>query len=494
MTFQRKLLLGFALMVLPALLVGAEAIRSNQLERRALDALGESMARTRTYAELETAMFNRSEIVWRYLSGMDTSAAREFQLAGEVVEYWRERWEAELRPEEQDLGARIDRLHQDLERAGDSIIALYDAGDRHGAYQVAQLELKGRLQPALTALNREVYRRARESSVRGAYARLEEILAGESRTLLVLIGFAVALGLLASWVITRDLTRPIRELTGAMAVVGSGRLDHPIAVRSGDEIGELAAAFARMTANLRHNVTQLERAQAQLVQSEKLASIGEMAAAVAHGLRNPLASLRAAAQLVRGHPEAPSAGEHLDAIIVEVDRLDRRISHLLSFSRPAPFRPMPERLPRLVEGLLPAFAEPVRERGVRLEVDLPESLPEVRVDPMQLEQTIVELVSNALDAMPRGGRLRIGAHALDGAEAPAEVAVEVSDTGGGIPPELLQSVCEPFFTTRPEGTGLGLAIAKRYVEQNGGRLEIESRPGDGTTVRVRLPAAAEATA
>ncbi len=476
-------------MALPALLIGAEAIRSNQLERRALDALGESMARTRTYAELETAMFNQSEIIWRYLSGMDSSAAREFQLAGDVVGYWQTRWLAELRPEEQDLADGVAVLQRELRRAGDSIIALYDAGNREAAYQTAQLELKGRLNPALTAMNREIYRRARESSVRGAYTRLEEILAGESRTLMLLLALAVALGVVASWVISRGLSRPIRELTGAMAVVGSGRLDHPIAVRSRDEVGELAAAFARMTANLRHNVEQLERTQAQLVQSEKLASIGEMAAAVAHGLRNPLASLRAAAQLVRRHPEAPSAREHLDAIISEVDRLDRRVSHLLSFSRPAPFRPMPEHLPQLVEGLLPGFAALVRERGVELQVDLPASLPEVRVDPMQLEQALVELVSNALDAMPQGGRLRIGAQVLNGTAAGAEVSVEVSDTGGGIPEHLLGSVCEPFFTTRQEGTGLGLAIAKRYVEQNGGRLEIDSRPGAGTTIRVRLPAA-----
>ena len=105
-----------------------------------------------------------------------------------------------------------------------------------------------------------------------------------------------------------------------------------------------------------------------------------------------------------------------------------------------------------------------------------------------MEQAILELVSNALDAMPRGGRLRIAAHTLNGANAPQEVAIEVSDTGGGIPEQLLNTVCEPFFTTREEGTGLGLAIAKRYVEQNGGRLEIESRTGAGTTVRVRLPA------
>jgi signal transduction histidine kinase len=247
-----------------------------------------------------------------------------------------------------------------------------------------------------------------------------------------------------------------------------------------------------MTDSLRQNVSKLERTQAQLVQSEKLASIGEMSAAVAHGLRNPLASLRAAAQLVRRHPDSPSAGEHLDAIVEEVDRLDRRISHLLSFSRPAPYHPMPERVDRLVENLLPAFAEPMREHQVELQAELPRDLPEVVVDPMQLEQALVELVSNALDAMPGGGRLRLAARALDGGPSGREVVVEVSDTGPGIPANVLPSVCEPFFTTRQEGTGLGLAIAKRYVEQNGGKLEIDSAPGAGTTVRVRLPAAAAA--
>jgi signal transduction histidine kinase len=264
-----------------------------------------------------------------------------------------------------------------------------------------------------------------------------------------------------------------------MAVVGAGQLDHPMTATSHDEVGELARAFGRMTENL-------ERTQAQLVQSEKLASIGEMSAAVAHGLRNPLASLRAAAQLVRRHPEAPSSAEHLDAIVQEVDRLDRRISHLLSFSRPAPFRPLQESVSRLVEGFLPSFSGLLRERGVELQLELSPSLPEVRVDPMQMEQALVEIVSNALDAMPTGGCLRIGA-SLNGAGAAAgEVSIEVTDTGPGIPDQVLPSVCEPFFTTRQDGTGLGLAIAKRYVEQNGGRLEIRSRPR-GTTVLVWLP-------
>ena len=468
-------------MVLPALLVGAEAIRSNVLERRALQALGQSMARTRTYAELETAMFDQSDIIWRYLTGMDPTAKKEFRLAGQVVDYWQQRWAAELRPEEMGLADGVHGIQQQIQTVAESVFRLFDSGQRQAAFTLAQRELKGQLLPALTQMNREIYRRARESSVRGAYSRLEEILASQERVLLIILVLSLAAGLLGSWLISRSLARPINELTGAMAVVGAGQLDHPITPRSRDEIGALAVAFGRMTDNLRQS-------RAALVQSEKLASIGEMAAAVAHGLRNPLASLRAAAQLVRKHPEAPSSREHLDAIVEEVDRLDRRISHLLSFSRPAPFHPLRENVSRLVEGLLPAFSQLLRERGIELQLDLPGKLPEVRVDPMQLEQALVEIVSNALDAMPSGGRLRIAASVDGPGTGAGNVTVEVADTGPGIPDHVLPSVCEPFFTTRQEGTGLGLAIAKRYVEQNGGRLEITSRPG-ATSVRVRLPAA-----
>jgi signal transduction histidine kinase len=266
-----------------------------------------------------------------------------------------------------------------------------------------------------------------------------------------------------------------------MAVVGAGDLEHAIVPRSSDEVGELARAFARMT-------EQLQQSRAQLVQSEKLASIGQMAAAVAHGLRNPLASLRAAAQLARHRVDAPAAREQLDAIVEQVDRLDLRIAHLLQFSRPAPFHPLRESVGALVDGALSGFTELLRQRRIDLVVRAPATLPEIQVDPMRLEQALTELVSNALDAMPDGGRLEVAARAEPGSSG-AGVVVEVTDSGPGIAPEILPNLCEPFFTTRPEGTGLGLAIAKRYVEEAGGRLDIASTVGRGTTVRIWLPSA-----
>src|SRR5205823_319604 len=212
------------------------------------------------------------------------------------------------------------------------------AGARHApAAVLARQELVERLQPALAEVNREIYRRAREFSVQAAFVQVAGIVDAERRVLWGIVALALAAGLLASWLISRSLARPLNELRHAMAVVGAGDLDHAIEPRSSDEIGDLARAFAQMTERLRQS-------RAQLVQSEKLASIGQMAAGVAHGLRNPLASLRAAAQLAQRRVEGPAgaAREQLNAIIEQVDRLDQRIGDLLTFSRPAPFRPLRE--------------------------------------------------------------------------------------------------------------------------------------------------------
>lgn len=500
MTFQQKLLVGFGLMVLPVLLVGAEAIRSNALERNALETLGASLSRTRTYSEVETAMFEQSEVIWRSLSGLDPQARQEFRLSGQVVDYWLSRWSSELQPDEQELATGVRNIASEITAVGDRVFALEDLNRRPEAYTFAKRELKERLLPALTELNHQIYRRAREFSVSRAFARVAEIVNNERALLLWILLLSVVAGLGGAWLIARSLARPIAELGQAMSVVGAGDLDHPITPRSSDEIGDLARSFQQMTTSLRDSradlvrlnaelagkIAQLEKAQAQLVEQEKLASVGQMAAGVAHGLRNPLASLRASAQLALRHPDAPAAREALSDMISEVDRLDKRITHLLTFSRPTPLHPMRENLGSLVAGLLPPLERLLHDRKVTLEADLPRDLPEAVLDPMKVEQTLHELIANALDAMPSGGTLRLSASTTSGRDM---ITIVVGDTGRGIPAEVLPEVCDPFFTTRPEGTGLGLAIAKRFVEQNGGTLEIASAAGQGTTVSIRFPAA-----
>ena len=151
---------------------------------------------------------------------------------------------------------------------------------------------------------------------------------------------------------------------------------------------------------------------------------------------------------------------------------------------------MRESLSALVGGLVPALNRLLQDRAVTLRTELPGDLPDTMLDPMKVEQTMHELIANALDAMPGGGTLGVTTRA---SADRSSVIVEISDTGKGIPAELLPTVTDPFFTTRPEGTGLGLAIAKRFVEQNGGTLVITSEAGRGTTVEIRFPLAPAVT-
>src|SRR6266487_25315 len=275
-------------MVLPTLFVGVQAIRTNALERGTLETLGQRLARSRTYADVEDAMFNQTQVIWRYLGG-DPTAKQEFPLTVQVVDFRFDRWTADLPPDEVKLADAVRRIEADIQAVAARVFQLHDAGQRDQAALVARRELLERLQPTLASVNREIYRQARELSVQGAVAQMRSIVEAKRRVLWATVFVALVAGLVASWLISRDLARPLTELRHAMAVVGAGDLEHTIAQaivpRSSDEIGDLARAFARMT-------EQLRQSRAQLVQSEKLASIGQMAAAVAHGLRNPLASLR----------------------------------------------------------------------------------------------------------------------------------------------------------------------------------------------------------
>ena len=459
MTFQRRLGLAFALMAIPLLMVAALAYRSNRLEREALEDLGEGLGRSRTYAEVESALQAEGEIVWRALSGFEEDVPRELETNRQVATYWLERWEAGLRPEERRFAVQVRRLRAQIDSVTDSVVALSAAGRRDEGYRLAQRELRARLFPELTALNQEIYRHARTASVQRAFVRVEEIVDRERRLLLVIMAAAIATGLVLAAGFARSLVRPIDDLRSAMAVVGAGDLDHPISTDAHDEIGDLARASAddgaaarsrardagaRSTPSSRRRSAQLERTQAQLVESEKLASVGQMAAGVAHGLRNPLASLRASAQLALRHPDSPAARESLARHDQEVDRLDKRITHLLTFSRPrrstrctsASARWWTVPCPPSPRSLLADRGHPAPE------VAVPEDLPDVHVDPMKVEQTMHELISNALDAMPGGRPLGLGRHAPDGRRG---VSSRSATPASGIPADVLPIGVRPVL-------------------------------------------------
>jgi signal transduction histidine kinase len=378
------------------------------------------------------------------------------------------------------------------------LFSLFDDGKREQALRLVEEDLNGRLLPALDGTITAIYTSSRTRNVQRAFGEVEAS-ARSTALLLVIIIAASAISIASfSVVIARTLARPVEQLKATMDGVGEGDFDRAQAldVSGKDEIGDLARAFVRMSERLqraqeelRHKIDTLRDTQSQLIQSEKLASLGQMAAAVAHGLRNPLASIRAATQLtLRRLPSESPLREHLTAVIEEVDRLEKRIVHLLDFTRPVAFAPAPTPLQGLVEEVVAVFGEKISKQGVHLTVGFDPSLPEAWVDAAQVEQAIIEVMGNALEAMPDGGSLAVAVRSPAPGGVAGALRLTVEDTGEGIAAQDLARVTEPFFTTKADGTGLGLAIAKRFVVQNGGEFVISSAGREGTVVTLTLPA------
>jgi two-component system NtrC family sensor kinase len=239
------------------------------------------------------------------------------------------------------------------------------------------------------------------------------------------------------------------------------------------------------------DVTEWQRVQGQIMQSEKLAAIGQLAAGVMHEINNPLATISACVAAIEGRiPPGTDAGqvsEYLQTIDREVERCSRIVDGLLDFSRPKATAKRPVSLNALVDETLFLLKHHQRFKHLAVERALAPGLPETRGSAEQLIQVLMALMLNALDAMEQGGRLIVRT-GVSPARA-GEVVVEVQDTGVGIPVPDQGKIFEPFYTTKPpgRGTGLGLSICYGIVSDHGGRIEVDSAPGRGATFRVFLP-------
>jgi signal transduction histidine kinase len=226
--------------------------------------------------------------------------------------------------------------------------------------------------------------------------------------------------------------------------------------------------------------------ETRLVERERLAAIGELAATVAHEVRNPLAGIRGGCEiLLEGCPPGEARFEIGHEVLHQVDRLNRTVEDLLQFARPRAADPLPTDLHGLLDRLLAVVREDPSYRSVEIRTSYGPRLPVVRVDARQMEQVFLNLLHNACQAMRHRGLVTVATRAREGA-----VEVTVRDQGPGIPPESLERIFQPFYTTRSQGTGLGLAICRRIVESHAGRIEASCPPEGGAEFTVVLPEAA----
>lgn len=233
------------------------------------------------------------------------------------------------------------------------------------------------------------------------------------------------------------------------------------------------------------DLTQVRELEQSLRRSERLAAIGELAAGLAHELRNPLAGISGSVQMLQQANLEPLQQRLLGIVLREIDRLDALIADFLRFARPTPPQPLQLDLHPLVAEVLEVFTRRSDVPEVRLINTVPTDL-RLTVDPGQLRQVLLNLVLNAAQASQPGGRIEVSAH-VDESD-PSLICLQVRDEGAGMAPDVQARIFNPFFTTRPEGTGLGLAQVHRIVEDHGGSLGVLSQPGEGSTFTLRLPA------
>ncbi len=334
-------------------------------------------------------------------------------------------------------------------------------------------------------------------------------IAGVSLTFIVIASLSVG------FFVHRLVYLPLRDLESGAQRLSDGNLDQPIPVRSADEFGRLAGLFNGMTDALRNSRAQLRewghtleqkverrtndlrRAQAETMRGEKLASVGLLASGVAHELNNPLTGILTFSHLLRKKmPDNSQDAEDLDLVIRETKRCAAIIKRLLDFAR----EKQPEKkftdLNLVIEDTVRIVERPAHLRDIAIAVDLDRTLPPIWIDADQIKQVTMNILVNAQHAVEEKGSIAVKTYRSTDPRAPAQavetapmVVISIVDTGCGISEQNLQRIFDPFFTSKDvgKGTGLGLSVSHGIVAAHGGRIEVESKVGAGSTFRVFLP-------
>jgi signal transduction histidine kinase len=292
---------------------------------------------------------------------------------------------------------------------------------------------------------------------------------------LTLVG--IALALISTLVYTRRLVRPIGALLEGANRLSKGDLQYKIPVAGRDELGTLATEFNLMA-------EQLAQIQQRLRRVEHLDTIARFSSVVAHEIRNPLNAMQINLHLL-GERVGTEEQEYLDVISGEIHRLENLVREFQTISRPPALSPQKTNMNDLLEDIVSLQRGTATAQGVKLEVDFDPDLPVISVDRNRITQAALNVILNALQAMPNGGRLSISTRREE--ELLGEVTITVSDTGEGIPEEDLPHVFDFYYTSRDSGSGLGLSIAHRIIYEHGGQVNIISSIEKGTTILITLP-------
>jgi signal transduction histidine kinase len=383
--------------------------------------------------------------------------------------------------EELELIEQIEAEYRKYIDLKDQVIRLYQSGDREQGRQIHQ-ETRALFFNILNLceqhrqLHRELIAKAREENQ--AKARGLRLLA------LMAALVALAFGLLLTMVLGEKVFGPLQRLAQEVGWTGAGEA-------AGNEVLAIKRGFEGLKENFDQTQAELEKSREHLLQAEKLALVGKLAAGMAHSIRNPFTSVKMRLfSLGRSLHLAEDQREDFEVISEEIRHIDNIVRNFLEFSRPPKLIMQPISPSTVVDSVIQLLTHRLKAYEVSVRVERREVLPPIAADPEQLKEVLVNLIENACEAMSRGGVIRISEEAAPN-EKPPYLVLRLKDDGSGIEPDALDKIFMPFFTTKADGTGLGLSIAARIIAEHGGRIEAHCPPEGGTVFEIRLPLGAE---
>jgi signal transduction histidine kinase len=387
--------------------------------------------------------------------------------------------------EERDILTRLDKEYQELDRKRQEVFALFDMGDDAKAKKLLLEELD----PISDRVNAtcDKFLENVDEYIDSATARAESRTSRLMWIVCAFVGLTMLSGLGLMWLFTRDVHAPLRKMIAdAQKFTDAGRSGADIPPE--DEFSAVGFYLRALMSDVKSTRTALNRTRRQALNAEKLASVGKLAASVAHEIRNPLIAVRLfLTSIIKKSRDDPELSRDLGMISDEITRLDGIVCDFLEFSRPQVLNIEQLQIASLLDETLELVGHRCEESRIKLIRKYSAGLPPVMADAKQLKQIFINLLNNAVEAMPNGGEIRIIADAANDSDARPMLAVGVQDTGPGIPKDVQKRLFEPFFTTKENGTGLGLCIAAGIMTRHGGRLTLESSTNQGTTFTVWIP-------
>ncbi|CAM2911486.1 MULTISPECIES: sensor histidine kinase [Pseudomonas] len=308
-------------------------------------------------------------------------------------------------------------------------------------------------------------------------------LVNQSNLFVLIFLLSSALSLGAGVLVSRRLTKPLRDLSQGVDAVISGDYEHRVLVSGGDELAQLSSTFNHMTERL----GELHYLEAQLRRRDRLHALGEVAMGLAHEIRNPLGIIKTATQLLHRRVDLPETDKrHLEYVISEVSRINDLITEFLDFAKPNPPLRVLQAARPVVEEILGFCSPELATHNIDAKIDDQAPGATIYADAKQLKQACLNLILNAIDAMPDGGRLTLGIRSAGG-----NTVISIADTGQGIPADMIERIFTPFVTTKASGTGLGLAKVYSIMESHDGSIECASEKDAGATFSLYIPAHGE---